>query len=165
MMRLQGLQLLLAVVYKEVIKENKMIKILTSFLSIVLFTICISGLVLGDPTIHLSRFVWTNSGEMLDNSIIQPGEIQSANIYCGNNSGNYTSTFIITDASLLVPNARVEETFANLAMPDGIYYCALTITHINGNEGGYSNEVGPLDIRGGLMQANAPGVVEDFGVR
>ena len=99
--------------------------------------------------------VWTPPTTNVDGTPLT--DLGGYNVYCGNQSGNYT---VVKDVGNPPTNANGDVVYAlkNIlpANTSQTWYCAVTAYDLMGNESDYSNEVSfPLD----LLPPTAPGTL------
>ena len=112
-----------------------MIKNIFAITIIILCVVLVWNAVSADPTTARNPvFSFDAPATRTDGDPLELTEINNATIYCGETSGVYTDSWMVSDI-IAIGNT----TTATLALQ--IRYCAATITDINGLESDYSNEV------------------------
>ena len=75
---------------------------------------------------------WRAPTQNVDGTTIQPGELIGYGVHYGNSSRSYIHSEYLWDGQLLA---------AQIAMPSGSFYVAMTAVNYLSEESGYSNEI------------------------
>lgn len=107
-------------------------------------------LVVAAPTPPKTEFYWTPPIENTDGSTLT--NLAGYKIYCGDH------VFDLSDP------LAMNITFLDAQIPDGMTSCKMTAYNSIGEEGAYSDEIGPFIFQNGQVKSIVPAVV-GFGVR
>ena len=94
------------------------------------------------PTQPKTMLCWTNPTTNTDGTPLT--DLAGHIMYCGANTATYPITY-----DMPVPTQECV-TFAEIGLPNGVNFCAVTSYDTSGNESGYSNEVNFI-LEGGLV--------------